>query len=545
MIKGKIISGQFGRILARQKSGESLEIGELLIAEPALGISSNTLGSNISGADSKILLQVCDLMYGSQISLQNLELVAGMGLEDNSSTEFMDAELRNYNLAILKSLMEIKDGNAVLCKGLPGFFSQLRTPAASDFDFLSKPNNPLLFGKLRSGTNILDFDVFLDAESVLTHHVLISATTGRGKSNLCSVLLWNICDTDCAGVLVLDPHDEYFGRNKIGLKDHPKNGAGSGSASGDRSGDKKVVYYTSSDVPSGQRTLKINLAVLRPGHFSGVSDWSDAQYDVINSYHKAYDFNWIEAIVFDKPLPQEIRLNDASKAVVRRRLLNLLDLKVVEGRLLCNGVFDISSGKSTIPDITRDLESGKLVIIDTSQFAGDVELLMGTVIASEIFYKYKRYKSSGELKDKPVISIILEEAPRVLGKDVLERGQNIFSTLAREGRKFKVGLVAITQLPSLIPRQILANINTKIIMGTEMKPERQALIESAAQDLSDDDRNIASLDKGEAIITSNFARFALPIRIPFFDDFAKEKIKSSSVRDSPRIRKSFQGIDLE
>ena len=136
---------------------------------------------------------------------------------------------------------------------------------------------------------------------------------------------------------------------------------------------------------------------------------------------------------------------------------------------------------------------------------------------------------------KPVISILLEEAARVLGKETLERGSNVFGSIAREGRKFKVGLIAITQLPSLIPRDILANMNTKIILGVEMKPERQALIESAAQDLSSDDRQIASLDKGEAIVTSNFARFATPIYVPLFSDIVKE--------EKPLLKKmSFGGI---
>jgi len=139
------------------------------------------------------------------------------------------------------------------------------------------------------------------------------------------------------------------------------------------------------------------------------------------------------------------------------------------------------------------------------------------------------------LKDKPVISVVLEEAPRVLGKEALEKGPNIFSTIAREGRKFKVGLFAITQLPSLIPRQILANMNTKIILGIEMGPERDAIIQSSAQDLSDDDRNIASLDKGEAIITSNFARFATPVKIPLFEEFVKKDKKED-------VRKDFGGV---
>ena len=40
-------------------------------------------------------------------------------------------------------------------------------------------------------------------------------------------------------------------------------------------------------------------------------------------------------------------------------------------------------------------------------------------------------------------------------------------------------------------------MNTKIILGNELAIERGSIIQSASQDLSSDDRNIASLDKGE------------------------------------------------
>ena len=109
--------------------------------------------------------------------------------------------------------------------------------------------------------------------------------------------------------------------------------------------------------------------------------------------------------------------------------------------------------------------------------------------------------------------------------DVLTtKNDNIYSTIAKEGRKFKVGLTAITQLSSVIPKTILANMNTKIILGNEMKQEREAIIASASQDLSQDDKNIASLDKGEAIITSIFVPFAMPIKIPLFEDIVKSKL---------------------
>lgn len=71
-------------------------------------------------------------------------------------------------------------------------------------------------------------------------------------------------------------------------------------------------------------------------------------------------------------------------------------------------------------------------------------------------------------------------------------------------------------------------MNTKIILGNEMSLERSAIIDSASQDLSDDNRIIASLDKGEAIVSSVFTKFAVPIYTPEFNKFTKEYLKNIS-----------------
>ncbi|MBI2559490.1 ATP-binding protein [Candidatus Woesearchaeota archaeon] len=495
LIKGQVISGEFGRIVARQKSGQSIEIGELLVTD---------------SGDEKILLQVYDLVYGSQISQQNLELISGMNLEENTEFEMFDPNLRNYMLAMMKSLVTIKGKNAFVSKFLPSFFAEVREIKESDLSFITQPRNPLFVGNLRSGSKLLNVPIYLDGEKVFSHHILIAGTTGRGKSVLVSNLLWNAVGRDYCGILVLDPHDEYYGRNKTGLKDHPNK--------------ENILYYTSKNAPIGTNILKINLDAVKPFHFDGVVEFSDAQRQCLNLYYKEFGDKWIEAIILERELSAGRFFKDDTMAVVRRRLIYLLDLEFSNAQLFCNGVFQLNSGFATISGICRHLEEGRIVVIDTSNFSGAVELLIGSMIANEIFNKYRFYKMNGNLNSKPVISIILEEAPRVLGKEVLESGPNIFSTIAREGRKFKVGLTAITQLPSLIPREILANMNTKIILGIEMKPERQAIIESASQDLSDDDRTIASLDIGEALITSNFARFVTPISIPNFEDVVKKTL---------------------
>ncbi|MEK6946427.1 MAG: DUF87 domain-containing protein, partial [Nanoarchaeota archaeon] len=248
MIKGQVISGEFGRIVARQKSGQSMEIGELLISD---------------SPDGKILMQVYDLVYGSQISQQNLELIAGMKLEENADLDFFDPNLRNYMLAMLKSLLTINSKTASVSKSLPNFFSEIRELKEEDLSFLSKPKNPLLVGNLRSGSKILDVPIYLDGEKIFSHHILIAGTTGRGKSVLVSNLLWNAMGKNYCGILVLDPHNEYYGTAKFGMKDHPNK--------------ENLVYYTSRNAPIGTNTLRINLETIRPHHFDGVVDFSDAQ----------------------------------------------------------------------------------------------------------------------------------------------------------------------------------------------------------------------------------------------------------------------------
>jgi uncharacterized protein len=511
-IKGQIIGGSFDKIFMRQKKGQELEIGELLICK---------------NKDKKIIFQVVNLSHSSQVSQSNIEYISGMNIEEKADIELMDEHLRYYTIAELKGILTVESKSTKLNKTLADFFSEVKALEKEDIDFLIIPSNPLYLGKLRSGSKVIDTDLSLDGKEVLSHHILVAATTGRGKSNLTSCILWNLLKYNYAGILVLDPHDEYYGRNKLGLKDHPNN--------------NKVVYYTPSNPPQGSRTLKINISKLNPEHFKGSLNLSDAQTDAVYTYYKKFKSEWLKQLLLgeDIIINGKTIIHETTLGVVRRKLMNLLNISIQNNELVYTGIFDDNSGDSTISDICNCLEDSKIVIIDTSTFGGNLEILIGSMTASEIFKRYKKHKRNGEINEKPVISIVLEEAPRVLGKDIIERGENVFSSIAKEGRKFKIGLYAITQLPSLIPKDILANMNTKIILGIEMSSERQAIIESAAQDLSSDNRNIASLDKGEALITSNFTRFATPIKIPYFPNLVKE------TENTKKIKTDFSGINFE
>ncbi|MGB9659200.1 MAG: ATP-binding protein [Nitrososphaerales archaeon] len=508
-ICGQIIAGGVGKILIREKSGEKIELGDLLVAEDSEGY---------------LILQVYDLLYGSQISQVARELIAGMRLEGlGAGLEFLEPQLRNYVLALAKSVLRVTSKPHVP-KVLPDFFGTVRHVLEKDLDFLTKPPNPIYIGKVRSGSKVLNVNVYLDGVEALAHHVLIPATTGRGKSNLVKVMLWSALNEKKFGILVLDPHDEYYGRNGKGLKDHLNA--------------KENLLYYSSDPPAGANTLVINLKSIQPEHFDGIVDFTDAQCDAISMYYREFGNEWIEKIVRGESLKG---VDQRTLNVLQRKMKTMLGVYYQNGEIRCtNKVFSDTSGESTTDDIVKALEKGKVVVIDTSKIGDEAELLIGSIVANKVFSRYQEYKSQGKLDEKPTISIVIEEAPRVLGSDRLAKsGENIYSTIAREGRKFKVGLIAITQLTSVIPRNILTNMNTKIILGNEMATERHAIIESAAQDLSDDDRTIASLDKGEAIVSSIFTRFAVPIYVPLFDEFVKESKTKDKFESEGQIE--FEG----
>lgn len=509
---GRFVSGSFSELILRKKSDQEFEIGQLLVA-----------GNDL---DNYAIYQINDLKYGSQIPDDSLELMTGYQLErDATDFQIYEPELRTYVLAEARALVQVnamkkKDGYELfLPKTLPQFFGQVYEINKNHLAFLEKQiiQNPLSVGKVRSGSHVLDINVSLPAEDVLTHHVLIPATTGRGKSNLVKVMLYNILENEQCGKLVFDPHNEYF----KSLTKHPKSS-------------NQLRYYTIRGTP-GSLDLRFNVGLLRPRHIAGAIDLSDAQRDALTVYYRNDRDNWIENI-FIGPEPSEVHRNTIP--ALRRRVGILLNMEVEvnddgDEEVVEHGIYTIDGHETIIDDIIKQLKEGKTVVADTSLLGGNEEIFVATIIVETLFREYKRQKFDGTLDDLPVISIILEEAPRVIGRKVLEVRENIFGTIAKEGRKFNIGLVAITQLPSIIPREILANMNTKIVLGNEMGPERKAIIESASQDLSDDYQNIGSLDKGEAIITSNFTKFAIPIKIPLFEDLVA---KSKGRKDNDKVK---------
>ncbi|MFW9878801.1 MAG: helicase HerA domain-containing protein, partial [Candidatus Thorarchaeota archaeon] len=273
---GSFVTGtSLVKLILRQKSDQEFELGQLFIA-----------GKN---RKEYSIYQIKDLFYGSQIPDNVLELMAGYGLErDRSDLKVYEPELRNYILALARPLVFIKKNKLLLPKRLPSFFSDTYEIEDSHLVFFGeeKIENPIPLGKIRSGSKVLNTEVKLEADKVLRHHILIPATTGRGKSNLVKTILFNLMENENCGKLVFDPHNEYYGTlSQKGLKEHPESS-------------KYIDFYTIRPIP-GKLDLKFNVKLIEPIHVMGSLNFTQPQIEALIGFYRLHRDKWILAIFSD------------------------------------------------------------------------------------------------------------------------------------------------------------------------------------------------------------------------------------------------------
>lgn len=113
-------------------------------------------------------------------------------------------------------------------------------------------------------------------------------------------------------------------------------------------------------------------------------------------------------------------------------------------------------------------------------------------------------------RPRPVL-VALEEAHRYLGADAAATARQAANRIAREGRKYGVGLLMITQRPAELPDTALAQCGTIVALRLTNQTD-QARIRSALPDsvagLAD---ILPSLRTGEAIVTGEAV--VLPARV--------------------------------
>jgi len=403
---------------------------------------------------------------------------------------------------------------------IPAKFSPVTKAEKEEFRFLAEVMGDIEVGRLRNGSReVREIPVALHSEA-MDHHMGVFATTGMGKSNFMKVFAASCMKNASSkrskfGLLIVDPHGEYiFG--KKGTK---------GLLHLDRYRSGIVCYSTDpghlNDPLVSQLTVK--RSEILPQDIEVLYDWTPAQREALEAVSRVfYEEAWLEDIITPEGAARMVSEGFHEKTVGRisRTIKTILD----KNRY-------ISDLTSSVPGIISNLLAGKVVLVDIPTLGERSELFLLSLLSRSILDRYKRESAEGAKGRSCLITV--EEAQRVLGGG--EGSLARFESIAREGRKFGVGLCAVTQQPKLIDKQLLSQFNTLVILGLADRNDRTRLEESAKQDLSTLDVEIQTLEKGEAIVSTLKIPFPVPASIHLYEKYLDRLNRDGSAETRGRI----------
>jgi uncharacterized protein len=487
---------------------EDLFLGELLVA-----VDDTT--------DRRYLFRVVDVTYGSEHREPGwAERVAGTLLTDDARGESGAHQLyeqgrRTYRVATCRCLgyLAASDDAAEPVqfrkpKSLPTQFSRVVAPEPEDFAFLRSRMGDLPVGRLRSGETEVDVEVGIPGRTLATH-VGVFATTGMGKSNLMKVLAAGVLRASGRyGLLVVDPHGEYRGE----LARHPWAG-------------ERLRTYAARSLP-GTSSLRVGLSELTVDDLRTAYEWSRPQEEALFELERHWsakagaseglawmlEFAQIDDLAGFREIELSGRVALNTLQVVHRRARRIVELPCVAADA------HVSVGGAVV----RDLQEGKVVLVDVSGLGSTEEVLVASFLTRRVLDEWSSlYLDDPESHQRlPVVAVVLEEAQRVLGASK-DRESNVFPRVAREGRKFKVGLCAITQQPKLLDDELLSQFNTFFVLGLADEKDRSILRASSKQDISALGPEIQTLMPGECLLANLEAPFAVPAKVDLYADVVR------------------------
>jgi uncharacterized protein len=133
--------------------------------------------------------------------------------------------------------------------------------------------------------------------------------------------------------------------------------------------------------------------------------------------------------------------------------------------------------------LARALSDGKLCVVDISQMRGPQGLALAGVILQRIFEHNQAEFTRKDSRSVPVIAVI-EEAQSVLGSSA-GPGEGPFVSWVKEGRKYDLGAVIVTQQPGSIPAEILSQGDNWFVFHLLAEGDLRALQKANAH-FSDD-----------------------------------------------------------
>lgn len=398
---------------------------------------------------------------------------------------------QHYTLRVLGEFKTDDKGERIATdyRYLPALTAVLRYPCKEELKTLTVAGLPrdkelpavghLSFGELEVKDVLIHFDVSRFA----ARRTAIFARTGYGKSNLAKfvVALAGITARE-AGMIVLDLEGEYaFSTTKedgsivYGLSDVPHLR-------------DRLIVFTNRDYkhPSVEIKPMINLSKTEPRILKSLIPASEQDKAVAGNFPKILGImskEWRELVEKCERLDSHNRdalidefINQAREKGRQGQKKELIEAGQVNAlHRIITSLLDLHNprGEDFFEEVQKALLARKVVILDLSLYPVDSAIQIADVVLWRIFSFNQHRITSGEMV--PVIAVF-EEAQNVLNKKAVEEAKTIFVRWAKEGRKYNLGLIYITQQPGAVAEEIVSQTDNFFVMHLLSKNDVEALV---------------------------------------------------------------------
>lgn len=418
-------------------------------------------------------------------------------------------------------------------------------------------------------------------------HCAVLGSTGSGKSGAVAALLHSVLEHKSAGedslkpnIIVIDPHGEYgtaFKTDAVVYRAYDPMGAGEreegtpiqlpywlmsadefrhlviGKTEQEATSQNNIIYKAVTHA----RMVAAGLAQPAPTEYGGATPDNGRPHDE----PRPLEGVTVEQLLrFDRDRPRAFCLDELERHIVylqaardqsgklnpitpgdfTKTFKSLLDKLSVLRRdprvefLMSN----FNADSPSLADIIRQLvgreqgqeqSNNKLKILDISGLPNEVAGPL-TAMLARLLFQYKLHQTPDERAIDPIL-LVCEEAHRYVpdrGEAQYAAAQTAVRRIAREGRKYGLGLMLVSQRPADIESTVISQCGTWLVLRLTNHSDQQHVARFLPDGLSGMVRTLPNLSQQEAIFVGEGASLPSRIRIR---DLTEDKLpRSQSVK---------------
>ncbi len=428
---------------------------------------SQTLIGRVSRLARKNIFQDDRLLQGTDY--RAVKLLEEYGIDAES--------LSTVNLAKITILGQLdEEGKVVPPRRPPRIYSPIALPDKRTLEQILKPRGfSIHVGYLRDFPEV---PVYIDADRLVTHHCAILAATGGGKSWLAGVIIEELAYRTDMSIVVFDPHSEYSAMQV------PADVVGIELSEDEREIAREISSKVEIFVPGrvdttyvdetfrkvfrierhysrfGIRPLDMPLSIILKllDYYYGISDTQrrileEAWHNIVTS-EPAQDVE--DLLKFVEEHGKKAAPRGYAGEVSIHSLVTKLRLLFENRPFFLTRAVEYFDGRPIRQLNIRELvDKPGVKIIDLSGLDYvDQQALVAVIVDQILKYAMRRRERN--------VLIVLEEAHNFAPSrgDSLSLGPLL--KVAREGRKFGVGLLVISQRPARVHPDLLSQCMTQV-----------------------------------------------------------------------------------